>query len=391
MKLLLVLVFALICLVSADPQVSIQAVSGSEVNTGTKREYTIVASPSFAAPDAFAVRGVKISVSNQNVKVDAAQVGFSNPALSSSSNLGFYFGKFSADASISSSAGPNIVPVSGALAEIGAIFTVVFVWLDNNGQPGFQAIFPWDCNSAAANQDCIVSAYDLALNNLTWSTISHANYSCPAASGYTSDCQVHVFSTSGSYQGSSVITFDLKLASQPVLVDQVEVTPDYGEIDITINYPWAAMGVTQSTAHVGLAMASAGKAAHFTGTISQVNNKNAYVFDGSGASTYIAWNGSATVGSSQSPVYVQGISGSEITGYTCPITCSLAARITLAAYQVAVSVWQNLGWQVQITFFSWQDNQPASVFWDPSIGTSTSLGSVQSAPLAFVAGSALLL
>jgi len=148
------------------------------------------------------------------------------------------------------------------------------------------------------------------------------------------------------------------------------VTPDYGKIDISINFPWSSYPLLQSTAKVGILAGVGGKTSSLDASISPIAGNPAVQFALNGRIGYFTWDTTATVTtskrSSSSPVYYQSISGAQIEGYQCSGLCNPVVTI----FKTAEELWSTFGWKVSLVFFSWEDEQPSNVFWDPKVGMS---------------------
>jgi len=274
--------------------------------------------------------------------------------------------------------GASTSSISGAFAEVAAGFSQIFVWFDGDGTPGFQYVLGSDVDCTAADvpatSDCIDPAGTIALTSLTWTTFSLTNLSC-AGGNYQANCQVYSFTTTGSLGGQSVATFTFNLATEPVLVNNVKVGPDYGKIDVTINYPWTGKTFTRSTSpHVGLLAVAGGKAAAGTASLSQQSSGSTFSWAGTaGINTFFSWASQATINSAQSTVYVAGISNADLTNFNCNSQTQGALYCTGAAIRVTVlkaiaALYAFGGWDVRLIWFTWADDKPVSVFWDPQVG-----------------------
>jgi len=411
MKRTLALVFVLaLSLVAADGNnvnvsIVIQADPNFKPGTGTYRHLNVV-----EGNYGVYVKGYEFDASNSGGVVSDSLSGFSysfvNPGapgtLNSNGDLGLYLGYLSAG--INWNAGAKIASVSGALAEVSASFPNIFVYYDRDGTPGFQttatSLF-WDCNYASSGQDCMDSANTLDVTTFSWSAIGISNYSCGAS--YPANCQVYVFTTTGYSSGLAVLTFTFKLASHPVLVNGVSLKPNFGKLDITINYPWSKATNLGTSPKVGLSLLGSGRTSSWAGVIAPIadlgNGNNGLMFTGTAAHTYFAWDGSATINNTQSNVHVTGFTAAAFSNFACSadfVTCTVY-DIWKAIYVTILTVLQvTMGWKVQFVYFSWNEIQPASVFWDPQPGAgpggnSASGAFLPSGSIAFVLGSALML
>jgi hypothetical protein len=373
---ILLLIAFLVTYVSA-----IQLASVAGVQPGQYRQFTVAANPTFANASAWSMFGIGVnangSANGGSVQVDAAALSFSNPNNNPASpSLGFYFGYFEAGATWAKSFGIAHGAAEAALAEVAAVFDSIFVYFNYDGQSGFQYTLGnnfWDCTAAqAAGYDCINTSLSLSLNSLSWNNLAYTNYSCPNAAGYASNCEVHTFTTTGSLNGFQVVTFVYKLANQPVFIDGVKVTGDYGKIDITINYPWAAQGVTQGSAKVGLFAYGAGKTAAAAAVAATVNGNSGFLFAASSTTkpAFFSWAGTATINNNGNNVYFEGLTGAQVSAYCTQVstTCGLIEYAIFAAYRLAITIYTDLGWNVEFLWFSWDVNQPASIAWDPEMG-----------------------
>jgi len=275
----------------------------------------------------------------------------------------------------------------------------IFVYYNRDGVAGFQPDYTtaatFDCSTPGTG-DCLDVSLLISLSSLNWTQISAQKFACP--SGFPVNCSVYVFSTTG-YQAAvstntPVITFTLKLATHPLRVDNVLITPEYSKIDVSVWYPWANSGAN-ANASVGLHFVGAGRVAggilnNVTSTVIGGVQRTGLFFNASAsASAAFAWDGTANVkvGSQSavvSGVVVHGITGDAVLGLSFPFSAIASCAITykqvacqayynlLLDYHLDVSTWQAFsGWKVQYLFFSWADLQPTSVEWDPVVGNTS--------------------
>jgi len=353
----------------ADPQVTVTAVNN--VDPGVYTEFTYSASPT-GSPDIITIKGAYLNASNPaNANVEAAAFSIQSPTYAGS--LGFYFGFFAAEGEYNVT--QHSASYSASLVELVANFFTLFIYYDHNGQPGFQYVLGdnIDCADSATGDDCIELLYNMQLSSLTWNAISVSPMVCPA--GYSASCKVYVFTLADT---NNIATFTFKLASQPVYIDSYLVTPDYAKLDITINFPWgnAIYANLPTGAQLGLLGGIGGKTASVSATLSKVSSGNpGIIFTSQGHIGAFAWDTTAEVTTSKkrttsSTVYFDTIYGQNITSYQCPLgVCD--AVVTLL--KTAVDVWEALGWEVAFLFFSWDDVEPSTVVWDPTVGLSVPL------------------
>jgi len=318
--------------------------------------------------------------------------------------ISFYFGALDVGAVYNNST--QIVNISGALAEIAASIGSIFLYsnLDNNN--GFQLSYqtngqmndPFDCTST---HDCIVMA-PLAVSSLSWSAITVDSTACPSSSSGTvqyvdNQCKVWKL-TSSAPIGAGSITVSLYLASQPVMVSSSAggspflVGPDGGEFELTIVFPWPDPNYAPQNTDVrlGLIAYAAGKVVTggFNGQVTTVNGNPGFAFQGANSHvSKFTWANAATVANSPSTVYVSSATGDTIlntkaTGWT------LEGAASLLVLDVDIGWLKAFGWSTVVVFYSWNDVNPASVYWDPTIGqqstVSSNFSNTLSAPLVFI-------
>jgi len=359
---------------------SLQIAAVTQAELGEVRTFKVTASPTIANPNGFSLVGAKATLNGSGGVISAnlniGKFAITNPALVGQSTVGFYFGVLAASANVDT--GASTSSISGAFAEVAAGFSQIFVWFDGDGTPGLQYVLgsDVDCTSAGfpATSDCIDPAGKIDLSSLTWSTFSKTNQSC-GGGNYQADCQVYSFTTTGSLSGQSIAVFTFKLASEPVLVNNIKIGPDYGKIDVTINYPWTGKTFTRSTPpRVGLLAVAAGKAAVGIASLTKLASGATFSWAGTaGINTFFSWEGTATVNSGQSTVYVAGISGADLDNFKCDsnvkgaLYCA-AAAIRVGFLQVYAKLYAFTGWDVRLIWFTWADEKPTTVFWDPALG-----------------------
>jgi len=204
------------------------------------------------------------------------------------------------------------------------------------------------------------------VKNLTFAGMSATKSDCP--SGYNANCTIYKLTTT-SADGS--LTFTMRLASEPVLINNIRVEPNYAKIDVSINYPWAsASGLwNQSIARVGLVAYTAGRSGTASATYSRVNNNDAVVFSVGDKSAYFSWDGTSTLSGTSATVYLDSISGATLAALDCSsFKCGIITSIYVGELQFRQLYMNGLGWKTEMLLFSWDAVQPANVFWDPAIG-----------------------
>lgn len=304
----------------------------------------------------------------------------------------------------------------GALAEVVSTLNSLNVYYNNDGKTGFN----WDVTAAAANRQDILNCangeakgYDtldvdgtIDLKDLTWTPIEHTKVLCntiPALSDAPASCEIHSLTTSGSnatLSSTPIITFTIRISSQPVLINRVLHGPDQAKFDVTVQYPWAAKKLyNNATARLALIALHAGKAGAFVGTAKRNDDgTNSLLFAAPGGQTSrYSYTNNATIDGAIGPVSTQVVTGQQIIDYNCiGAPCGLTATQFLVALvlQPAVVWLQSFGWKSSITIHSLgSDAHPANVFWDPAVGagpSSTNSGSLMAPSFFLVAVAALL-
>jgi len=265
---------------------------------------------------------------------------------------------------------------TASLVELATSLYTLFVYYNNDGQPGFQYTFGNNLQCvipAAEGQDCIDWPNSLQLSDLDWNPITINTIACPA--GYTNSCRIYEFILTDT---TGYTSFTYKIASQPVFIDSFLVTPDYAKLDISISYPWSNYPLLQANPQLGLLGATGGKTASVAATISKASGGGttgnpAVIFTASGKIGAFSWATTATVTAGKkrttdSTVYFEAIYGAEISAYT-------GSNIVLDVLKVDVDVLDALGWKVAFLLFSWDAVEPSNVLWDPAQGLSGSTSS----------------
>jgi len=328
-----------------------------------------------------------------NAQLNAARFAFSTPALSSGANLAFYMGVLSAqDTFTQPSSGTVITSATGALAEVVASVSNILVYDDRDGNPGFQVALSnlgniLTCGSTSTDCIDLLASLDLQ-KNLTWSPISHTNTPCPTGQGYNANCTVYTLGTTGSYMGVTTITFTFTAASQRIVYNGQDVSPDNAKIDIVITYPWTYITTVFSSPKIALLSAVGGQLV--TGSAIQTStatgNTGAFSWSGTGTQvTTFSWVGTAMVGSTPSNVITEYITDDDISSFSCTLTsCTNLYALGFVIYlKAAAAIWSAFHWKTALVFFSWADVKPASVSWDPAVG-STNSGSLANSSLLLV-------
>jgi len=269
--------------------------------------------------------------------------------------------------------------LNGALAEIASSWETIFIYYNNDGVPGFQ----WktgsdilDCTKAASQgYDCVDPAGAISIiNDLSWGGITVENTTCPA--NYNNpNCTVWSFSTTSL---DNVLTFTLRLASEPVLVNGVRIEPNYGKIDVTINYPYTNRTLRDAAnARVGIVAYTAGRAGTAGVTYENVDGNKAVEFKVNDKSAYFSWDSTAVLAGATATVYADYHSGASVKAIDCS-QCGFST-LFVAGLQLRATVYENLGWKTEVLIFSWDAKAPASVVWDPAIGLAPENSSANSA------------
>jgi len=317
------------------------------------------------------------------VSVDIAGFKFKNPSdLSDGANnkaLAFYFGYLGVSGQWSNSS--QTASVSGAVAEIVASWETLFVYYNKDGQLGFQWNMAKDIFDCTGTQDCIDLNGYIDIKNMTFGGIIVSQTACPT--GYNANCTIYKFDTAST---DGVLRFVLRLASEPVLLNGIRIEPNYGKIDVVINFPWTSFPLLRDAANakVGIVAYTAGRAGTASASVSNVDGNAAVTFTASDKSAYFSWNGQAALTSNANAhVYAQYVSGSTIAANTCDTGgCGLVTAIFVYSLKVRNAWLVAFGWTTEMLIFTWDETKPATVTWDPAIGVT----STQSAAAAVFVG-----
>jgi len=380
-----ILLALFLALAVADPQVTVVAVANIDNHVYTK--LTIAESPSAAAPNLISVKGARFNdTDTTDPTVQAAAFTVQTPAAGS--NLGLYFGYFAAEAEFNITA--KQASFSASLVELATSFYALFVYYNNDDQPGFQYTIGNSLTCGlipVSGQDCIDWGNSIQLTSLTWNPIVVKEIDCP--SGYSASCNIYEFVLTDT---TGYTSFTYKIASQPVFIDSYLVTPDYAKLDISITYPWLSPPSTtflQLSPQLGLLGAIGGKTESLAATIAKASGgattgNPGVVFTSSGKVGAFSWVTTATVTAGKkrttdSTVYFDVVYGQNITDYT-------GANLLLLALKVDVTALELLGWKVAFLLFSWDAVEPSNVLWDPNQGLSEATPTYTAAPNAGVRG-----
>jgi len=346
--------------------------------------------PSTTAPTSIAVKAAQFTHTGNTATAQGAAFKVVEPDPTvARKDCGFYFGYFSAVASITIGTGLTNTgaSISTSLVELVAGLRVVYLYVERNGVPGFQP----DLNNLICalavdpTKDCWNNTSDVIdVGSLAWNPIVYSSTSCSAGcvacTSYSANCTVNILTLQST---NGVVTLKFKLASQPIYVDGYHITPDYGKIDIMIRYPYTT-GVN-SNLRVGILVATAGKTADSSLTITPLvaGSKNGVLFNSQGHVGAFSWDTTAMVTTSKrqtsSTVYHSEITGDAMLAYQCSgnvILCLGLLGFT-TAIKAEVFAWQAFQWKVTYLFFSWDAPGATLVSWDPTIGNSPSSSSVE--------------
>jgi len=329
-----------------------------------------------------------------NGKLDVAGFRFKTPADTSDANnaLSFYFGYLGLSGTWDNSTKTG--SVVGALAEILSYFSSINVYYDNDGVPGFQwnitqtdPTKQWDILNCAAGQTNGYDAFDPAgsidLKNLIWTPLVHSVVLCnsiPVLSTAPAGCEIHSLTTTGSNSTNAsvpVITIVLRLASQPVLINNVLHGPDRVKYDVTIQFPWASFPNLYAVASAKLAFITfgAGKSGDFAAVTQRPSDAAGELFFAADAthSSYYAFARVAKVDGQAENVTTQVINGQQILGYQCPAQAPCSGipgtTVVITALQRVITWLTSLGWKSSLAFHSLGTTyQPGTIFWDPEVG-----------------------
>jgi len=362
--------------------------------TGFYRQLTVWGSPSLAnvangtaTAVAVAAIGAQATVGagalEGSASVDIAGFKFKNPSdMSDGADnraLGFYFGYLGVSGAWSNSS--QTASLTGALAEIAASWETIFVYYNKDGQAGFQWNQMSDIFDCSKSHDCVDIFGSIDIKNMTFGGIVVTRSDCPA--GYNANCSIYKFDTAST---DGVLRFVLRLASEPVLINGVRVEPNYGKIDVVLNYPWASRTTLSdpTNAKVGIVAYTAGRAGTASASAARVDGKEAVTFTASDKSAYFSWDGEAALTStSNARVYAQYISGNTVANNQCDATsCGILTTLFIAGLKIRNGFFVLAGWSTEMLIFSWAESRPASLTWDPAIGVTDAQSA---AAVAFVA------
>jgi len=385
--------------------VAAQQCTGAVGCQGYYRAFYVTTSPadsSFAPPSnvtgiSVAAVGAQVSADKTTIKgsLDVAGFRFKTPADADVAKaLSFYFGYLGLNGTWDNSTKTG--SVVGALAEVISYFSSINVYYDNDGVPGFNWNFTqtdptkqWDVLNCAAGATNGYDAFDpnggIDLKNLIWTPLVHTSILCnsiPALSTAPAGCEIHMLTTSGSNSTNAsaapVITIVARLASEPVLINNVLHGPDRAKFDVTIQFPWASFPQLYAPATAKLALISfgAGKSEDFAAVLKRPSDgADELSFVAAGGRSYYAYTHVALVDGQAENVTNQVITGQQILNYACPTPspCSGVPGTTaiVGSLKLVVNWLQSFGWKSSLAFHSLGTSyQPTTIFWDPEVGAS---------------------
>jgi len=322
--------------------------------------------------------------------------------------LSFYFGYLGLGGKWDNST--QTTTVAGALAEVVASVTSLQVYYDFDGVAGFH----WDitqtdptkkrdiynCDNAAAGKyDCVDASASLDLKTLDWTPIDHTKIKCnsiAALADYPDGCEIHSLTTSGhtiAAPTAKIIEFTIRIASQPVKINNIPHGPDYAKWDVTVNFPWASYTTLKANPRLALVTVAAGKSGVFVGSATRNDdgsNSLNFAAEGNKARAYYGYSSMATIDGASAPITTQVITGQQVLNFNCDLTSPCAGltgtNLLVTALKYPIGIWAVLGWKTSIAIHTLGNNpQPGVVFWDPVTGAGDG-----SSPAAIAVPSALL-
>jgi hypothetical protein len=269
------------------------------------------------------------------------------------------------------------------------------VWYDNDGVTGFK----WDIGQTVVTKrydvlncaegerlgyDCLDPKGSLELKNMSWTPISHTKVKCNtilALSDAPDGCEIHFLSTSGalvSAPGVPVITFTARIASRPVLIDNVLHGPEFAKFDVKVRFPWATYTDLYAPAKARLALVAfnAGKSGTFAAAAKRTSDgSDSLVFAAAGSTSksYYAYTATADIDSVPGPVTTQVITGQQIIDFDCalgsPCFGLTGTNAIALGLKFVVGTLAGFQWKSSITIHSLGNTfRPTEVFWDPEVG-----------------------
>jgi hypothetical protein len=378
-------VLALNCINLERRAISAQTVTVREFDPEKNivRRLDVAFKPNAADPEEVAVVGSGLSAKNvgegkYTANLDVAGFHMRTPGVNGNvQDFSLYFGYLDADANYNAKTGMGSIQAS--LAEVVAAFYSIFVWENRNGEPGFQYTLnnnhfggcrdgeTIDCFRTVADGD----EFQYNLKTAQWNPIEITQYNCSddANAVEGTPCTVTTFTAS---TADGVATFDMHIASQPVLIGNIELDPNHAKLDVSINWDWSVYNGSCAQCSLALVGATAGK----------LTNGNLDVQHSEGSTTRTAtfstgdyeasfeWEESAAVQGTATTVYYSAISRSALEAWTCggDVPCLSVGGIINGLWKIAVGVFKGFGWETTVLVFSWDAVQPENVFWDPSVG-----------------------
>jgi hypothetical protein len=336
-------------------------------------------------------------------RLDVAGFKFKNPAdMSDGQNqksLSFYFGYLGVGGVWDNTT--STAAIQGAAAEVVSSISSINVWYNRDNVEGFQ----WNLDAkkdvfncaTGTGYDCVDTKGTIDAKDLVWGAIERTEESCNSAAGvttYDANCKINTFNTSGAHSSAPnvpVLTITARLASQPIMINGAKITADNAKFDVKIDYPWDAVTglADKPNARVALVAVHAGKTASGVATVKVNDGKSVTFAAAAGKAAYFSYTSTAKIAGTNTNIVTQTVTGAEISAFVCASGDQCAGLTVTAAVMVvlktAVAWLGGLGWETKLTIHSFATTTPASIFWDPEVGVSSTTQAAEQSGVAQLA------
>jgi len=356
--------------------------------------------PDFVNPKAVEVDAIAAFKDNKTGTFDAASFRFVTPAFvdpnvtNYETQLTQYFAYFTAREQIIQTDMGRVDKIDAAFFQQAFRIFDIFIYVNKDGVPGYQFSFANPINLCVGgnpNADCLLAMYGLSnatqvfWNNLAFSkvtlTYQGTNFNIYSLTASTTD---------------GVFTYTFHVVEHTAIVNGKTITPDFTKIDIRIQYfnnalftPPAYVTATPAAA-VGIFAISVGSvaAASFIGGVAA----NTHQFGIGKVTGFFAWEAAAITSA-------QGVINGTSTVYFTILSAAAIQAATqvslgqLGFLKVVVGVYAVFGWALDLYWFSWAEQQPSDIMWDPTFGANINYnsGGTFSIPITMILSAFLLL
>jgi len=190
--------------------------------------------------------------------------------------------------------------------------------------------------------------------------------------------------------GTHVVTFTFHVANQPVLINGNELPTGHAKIDVNITYPWGQRTLGGTTfpgaqPKIGLSVLAAGQfvGGTYQGSATVVRDQDGFKWGSEQyATTFYVKPEAAVDNAPNAEVYTGTFTGDQVIAGTTSCTDIISDCIRspsdcfTCGLRYQAQFYNAFGWNTRILYYSWDNDQPTQVYWDPTLA----LDNANSAP-----------